>query len=246
MASLDVHCMSFEPFGFKKVLFFDAVRVNVHVGSTPLLVLLPESPSDNAVKADNLRVACQLIDEGIVDLVAVEERFGGDVNAKVLGELMNQHGAPSLEAYSRDLHLHHGGDDAIIQGIRKSKAEVSFARQLLYLRPRIRVVGVDDPELAARADEQAAAIALEFEEEPDTDKRERKQMAKFRDLQVNRDREAAFLENIAAARREFGSTKGVILSAGGYHHQHLIDGCAQSDSYLLIYPPSYRITDIPR
>ena len=208
-------------------------------GKPPLIVLLAENHEDNNVKSQNLRIACKLIDELVVDLVTVEERFDGDANAQIEAEVKQLHKVPSLKTYSDGL-LADLGEDGVLSGIKTCGFRVSFAKYLLYLRPTIRIASVEDLELVAKADGESQVVAQEFKDEADPESRRKKQIAKFRGLQVHRDREEEFVKRLFAARVKFGSKLGIILNAGGFHHKHIAKRFDQEhQSYLLIYPEGY-------
>jgi hypothetical protein len=118
----------------------------------------------------------------------------------------------------------------------------SFARNLVFLRPEINIVGVEDPQLKAEAQTASEAAALLHLDEPDAVKREKLQIAAFRKggLERERKRDEAFVRHALEAHAELGSHVAIVINGGRLHVQRIADTLRkQGKACVLILPDGY-------
>src|SRR5579875_280808 len=128
---------------------------------TPTFVLLAEDHLYPAGVACQLRNACNLHDSGCIGRVGVEEFEPGDIKPRITEELRRRRQGDSIAEYAASLKKDLGGDQGIISAIASKPRgdRWSFARYLLYLRPEVEVVGVEDPVLKAQAQAASEEVA---------------------------------------------------------------------------------------
>jgi hypothetical protein len=220
--------------------------VEIHAGKAPLFVLLAETHKDNNVIGQNIQNAVNLFDVKIVGVVGVEEHpplpFDLKANMEAEGSVKK---AGGIEKYGEGLLKLFGGTvPALVAEIRKTPntRPQSFARNLVFVRPTVNVVGVEDPTLKAEAQAANEAAAKMFLYEPDLGKRDKLQIAEFRNSGVERElkRDAAFVKYAVEACAKLGSAGAILLNGGGLHMKRIADTLRkQHKAFLLILPDGY-------
>jgi hypothetical protein len=228
-----------NPFGYAHTVTIDGTMISQMI-QPGLVFLFAESHSNKNAICENLKNACRLIDSGVVDMVAVEERFSGSVLQAVTA-IVNAYGSATLKDYSDGLFTQFHDDDSIIAAAKAAVGQMSFARNLLYLRPDIFVASIEDPHLADVAQDQNQQIASQPPPQGLTHAQINEwRLARFRFLEVNRQRELAFIYRMYEAYAKNGCEEAAIMNLGGYHHRHvsrLFDMMGQR--YIWVIPPSY-------
>ena len=218
-------------------------------GTRPIVFLLPEKHDDNNCIGQNIHNALVLSDAHLIGVVGVEQYppHPYDIKAEISKEPAVQRDG-GIEDYGRCLRANFGGTDtSVIAKIRSlpntpGKVGQSFARNLLFLRLDINIVGVEDLSFrssAQIANEKAAGM---FHDVKDDIERQKKQVAAFRELNYEgeRKRDAAFIRHADEAYQRLGGGGGIIINGGGQHIRRIeADLKAAGRAVVLIVPDGY-------
>lgn len=234
--------INLNPVGIDQVVSLEG-DVALHPGTGPVVFLMAESHTDNITIGQNLQSAINLLDAGVVEVVGIEEYSSStDIKAELSAKSFVRRDG-SLTAYSEGLKRQFDGDAGVIGAVKSARSRMNFGDQLVFLRPNVKIVGVEDPALRSEAQRASEAIAHLFPEEQDPAKRRQLQIAKFREDGAARElkRDAAFVSNVIKAREASGSEKAVVINGGGRHMQRIAGRLAQEGkAYVLIVPEGYK------
>jgi hypothetical protein len=220
--------------------------VEVHAGKGPPFILLAETHENNNVIGQNLLSAVNLFDANVVGIVGVEQYPPPpfDLKAKMEAEHSVRRDG-GIEKYGEDLLKMFGGTiQGVVAEIRKTPKNrpQSFARNLVFVRPKVNIIGVEDPALKADAQAASEAAGRMFLDELDLSKREKLQIAEFRKSGEERERkrDAAFVKYATEAHAKLGSGSAVVLNGGGLHMKRIADTLRkEGKACLLIVPVGY-------
>jgi hypothetical protein len=231
------------PVGIDAVVSLEG-DVRLRAGQQPVIILLAERHDNNDVIGQNLLSALNLIQAGVVRLVAVEKFRPIDIKGQMSREPVIRK-AGSIAAFGQSIREENGGnDEGVIAAIRArpNSAPICFARYLILLSPDTPLVGVEDPNLHAEAQASSEAIAQLFNDEPDAEERKNKRIAKFRSDGAERElaRDAAFLRNALQEYDNLNAGGAILISAGALHVERIAARLeAEGKAHILIVPDGY-------
>ena len=230
--------INLEQFGFP-IIELHGSEIGRSPGPPPLVILFDENHLDRERIKINLRDACILIDQGIVDFVGAEIPVEGV--ARVITQFLEQKGYRSVEDYwraTRDA----GGDERIIsefdQWVSPPSTPMYFAACLQLLRPGIVVNIVEDPDAHAAYGRKQEELEAELEPtklgritvfenqgmshieaDRQVDAEDRETIcSRMRVDPTNHQREVGFLAVSERQYRETGARRATLLELGQYHN----------------------------
>lgn len=137
-----------------------------------------------------------------------------------------------------------GTIEGVVAAIRKTQKEKpqSFTRNLVFMRPEVNIVGVEDPTLKAEAQAASEAAARMYLDEVDDSKREKLQIDAFRQggPERERKRDAAFIRHALETHAKLGSLSAIVINGGGLNMKRIAETLRrEGKAHILILQDGY-------
>jgi hypothetical protein len=214
--------LNLRPFGFNLEVQLRGRIKRQWMGGSRVVFLVGEYHANHGMITDNLLDACSLIKTGVVECAGVEDTIHAPAQLTLA----------QIERDSLQLFHKHCTDEAVIAHIRTMPFSFRFGRTLSYLRPRLPLACVEDPDLHG----EACRIENRLQDQGESTEH-------WPDLRVHRERERRFVENLFQLWEVVGNgaSGAAMLNTGSAHSEHIADRLRTMEtSFVLVDQPGAR------